>query len=110
MKNKSLSDLRAAAVHWVASDGQTSASGEKLAYHIAIYKASNLRVTEITLYDTNWDAIKAHTYFALHRDKIYAFEVDIFTDDLERRLLRIDSEQSGYDNAIKTLTEFLSKH
>lgn len=110
--NEALDTLRAAAVAFVNADKQQQAAapGETFACRITTYKAINVRVTEFTLYGTNWDAIKAHTYFALSRSQIYAFEVAIWTNDLERLLLRIDAEKVGYDNAVKQLAEFLSKH
>lgn len=107
--NEALSELRSAAVGWVASDKRAEA-GETFAYRITTYRAPNVRTAEISLNGAIWDAIKAYTYFALSGEQLSAFEVAIWTNDLSRRLLRIDSEKVGYGNAIKALTEFLSKH
>lgn len=109
--NESLSELRAAAVHWIDSDKRVSApAGEIFAYRITTYRAPITRLSEITLDSVHLEDIKAYTYFALSGAAVCSFLLEIWTNDLTRRLLRIDSEKVGYDNALKTLTEFLSKH
>jgi hypothetical protein len=104
-----LSDLRAAAVDWMNADKQQQAAGETFACRITTYKASNVRVSEFTLNDASLEDIKAYTYFALNRPPYYAFEVVIWTNELTRLLLRIDSEKVGYDKAIKTLTDYFKQ-
>ena len=107
--NEPLSELRAAAVHWVASDKRAEA-GETFAYRITTYRAPITRLSEITLDGVHLEDIKAYTYFALSGAAVCSFLLEIWTNDLSRRLLRIDSERVGYGNALKALTDYLSKH
>lgn len=111
--NDPLSGLRSAAVRMVTAPVPNEiadlSSFERLSLRVTTYRASNLRASEFTLYGAHIEDIKAVVWCALHRTPAPLFEVEIYTDEYNRPLLRVDSGQTGYDTAIKTLADYFKQ-